>query len=374
MQISRRVSFVAALVLAVSVASLAARAQSVSAPVLRTVYSSNRIMNAVTTTDTGHVFMSFPYWGGGGQGPTVGELLPNGTMQPFPDAAWNNWAQSHDALHSFVRVNAIRIGPDGLLWVVDSGEANVGGKPNPAHGAPPKLVAFDPVTGHPVHLIVLRQGTTQYSYVDDLRFHNNTLILTDAGDPALILIDLRNGTQRRVLSHRPCVTDERPMRAEGHILMTGNREARVHADQLEVSPDGKILYFQPSSGPMWKVAMADLENTSLTDAQLNARVKLFYDTPTTGGTAIDGDGNLYVSDVDRLRILKITSDGKATVFIADPRLVWADAMWITASGSLWIPAIQLNRTATFQRDGISRVKLPVNIYAIDAHLKPSRQY
>lgn len=374
MQISRRTSLVAALALAIGVASPAAKAQSASHTVLRTVYSSSRIMNAVTTTDAGHVFMSFPYWGGGGHGPTVGELLPDGSMRPFPDAAWNNWEQSHDTLHSFVRVNAIRIGPDGLLWVVDSGEANVGGKPNPTNGAPPKLVAFDPVTGRPVYLIVLRQGTTRYSYVDDLRFHNNTLILTDAGDPALILVDLRNGKQRRVLSHRQCVTDERPMRAEGQILMTGNREARVHADQLEVSPDGQILYFQPSSGPMWKVATEDLENTSLTDAQLNARVKFFYDTPTTGGTAIDGDGNLYVSDVDKLRILTITPDGQAATFIADPRLVWADAMWITASGSLWIPAIQLNRTATFQRDGVSRVKLPVSIYAIDAHLKPSHQY
>lgn len=374
MQISRRASFVAALALPIGIASPATKAQSASDPVLRTVYSSNRIMNAVTTTDAGHVFMSFPYWGGGGHGPTVGELLPDGSMRPFPDAAWNNWEQSHDALHSFVRVNAIRIGPDGLLWVVDSGEANVGGKPNPASGAPPKLVAFDPVTGRPVHLIVLRQGTTRYSYVDDLRFHDNMLILTDAGDPALILVDLRNGEQRRVLSHLQCVTDERPMRAEGHILMTGNREARVHADQLEVSPDGQMLYFQPSSGPMWKVATEDLENTSLTDAQLNARVKFFYDTPTTGGTAIDGDGNLYVSDVDKLRILKITPYGQAATFIADPRLVWADAMWITASGSLWIPAIQLNRTATFQRDGVSSVKLPVSIYAIDAHLKPSRQY
>ncbi|EHH69561.1 hypothetical protein GMO_08690 [Gluconobacter morbifer G707] len=362
------------MVFATGVANPVARAQISSAPVLRTVYSSNRIMNAVTTTDKGRVFMSFPYWGGGGNGPTMGELLPDGSMRPFPDAGWNDWEQSHDALHSFVRVNAIRIGPDGLLWVVDSGEANVGGKPGPPNGAPAKLVAFDPVTRRPVHLIVLRQGTTRYSYVDDLRFHDNTLILTDAGDPALILVNLHNGRQRRILSHRQCVTDERPMRAEGQILMTGNREARIHADQLEVSPDGQILYFQPSSGPMWKVATADLENTSLTDAQLSAHVKFFYDTPTTGGTAIDGNGNLYVSDVDRLRILKITPEGKATTFIADPRLVWADAMWITASGSLWIPAIQLNRTATFQSDGISRVKLPVNIYAIDAHLKPPRQY
>ncbi|GAL96228.1 hypothetical protein AA0312_0782 [Acetobacter tropicalis NRIC 0312] len=374
MKISRRLALVASLLLATGFSTLPARAQSYPGSALQTVYSSDRIMNAVTTTDTGRVFMSFPYWGGGGSGPTVGELQPDGSMRPFPDASWNDWEHAHDALNSFVRVNAIRIGPDGLLWVVDSGEANVGGNPNPANGAAPKLVAFDPATGRPVHLIVLRQGITRFSYVDDLRFHNNTLILTDAGDPSLILVDLRDGQQRRVLAHQPCVTDERPMRAEGQILMTGNREARIHADQLEISPDGETLYFQPSSGPMSKIATADLENKTLTDAQLNARVKPFYDTPTTGGTAIDGDGNLYVSDVDHLRILKITPEGQGSTFIDDPRLVWGDALWITNKGALWIPAIQLNRTATFQHDGVSRVKLPVSIYAVDAHLKPSRSY
>lgn len=331
-------------------------------------------MNAVTTTDSGRVFLSFPYWGGGGNGPTVGELLPDGTLRAFPDASWNDWNHSHDPLHSFVRVNAIRIGPDGLLWVIDSGEANVDGPPSPANGAPAKLVAFDPATGRPVHLIVLKQGTTPTSYVDDLRFHGNTLILTDAGDAALILVNLTNGQQRRVLSHEPCVTDLRPMKAEGRVMMSGAHEVRIHADQLEISPDGRTLYFQPSSGPMSKISTADLENPKLTDAQLARRVTPFFDTPTTGGTAIDGDGNLYVSDVDHLKILKITPDGHGSTYIADPRLIWADAMWITAQGALWIPAIQLDRTASFQRDGTSRVALPVHIYAIDADLKPSHHY
>ncbi|ACI51184.1 conserved hypothetical protein [Gluconacetobacter diazotrophicus PA1 5] len=371
MPVSLRVFLPALAGAALALMAPGARAASYPGSALRTAYASGRIMNAVTLSDTGRVFLSFPYWGGGGDGPTVAEKMPDGSVRPFPDAAWNDWTHSHDAAHSFVRVNALRMGPDGLLWIVDSGEANVGGKPNPPDGAPAKLVAFDIATGRPVHVITLRQGTTPHSYVDDLRFHGDTLILTDAGDPALILVDLRTGRQRRVLSHQASTTDERPMRAEGRVMMTGNREARVHADQLEVSPDGGTLYFQPSSGPMSKIPMADLENPGLTDAQLNARVTPFYNTPTTGGTAIDGDGNLYVSDVDRLRILKITPQGQGSVFIADPRLVWADAMWIDRKGTLWIPAVQLDRTATFQRDGVSRVRLPVSIFTLDAHLPPA---
>ncbi|NHO31832.1 L-dopachrome tautomerase-related protein [Acetobacter fallax] len=342
---------------------------------LHVAVTSQRVMNAVTVSDDKRLFVSFPYWGGGSEpGPTVAELDAKGVPHAWPDESWNNRGHEHDLLHNFVRVNAIRIGPDGYLWVVDSGDANVGGKPNPPDGAPAKLVAFDLSSGKPVHTIVLKQGTTPHSYVDDLRFHGDTLILTDAGDPGLILVNLKTGQQRRVLQHAKSTTDERPMYAEGKLLISNGKPARVHADQLEVSPDGSVLYFQPSSGPMWKISTADLENPTLNDEDLSRRVSLFYDTPTTGGTVIDGQGNLYVSDVNKLRLLKITPQGRASVLIADKRLVWADAMWIDSTGKLWIPAVQLNRTASFQADGVSRVQRPVAIYTLDLGLEPQHRF
>ncbi|NHN85715.1 gluconolactonase [Acetobacter musti] len=353
----------------------AANAAPLPSSALHVAITSQRVMNAVTVSDNGRVFVSFPYWGGGSEpGPTVAELDKTGTPHAFPDAAWNDQKQTAGFADHFVRVNAIRIGPDGYLWIVDSGDANVGGKPNPPDGAPAKLVAFDLASGKPVHTIILKQGTTPHSYVDDLRFHNDTLILTDAGDPALILVDMKTGQQRRVLQHAKSTTDERPMYAEGKLLISNGSPARVHADQLEVSPDGSVLYFQPSSGPMYKISTADLENPGLSDAELNEKVSLFYNTPTTGGTVIDGQGNLYVSDVNKLRLLKITPDGKESVLIADKRLVWADAMWIDSTGKLWVPAVQLNRTASFQADGVSRVRQPVTIYTLDLHLAPQHRF
>ncbi|WP_139313032.1 SMP-30/gluconolactonase/LRE family protein [Novacetimonas hansenii] len=342
-------------------------------PALKVAYTSQRVMNAVAVSDDGRVFVSFPYWGGGDTpGPTVAELSPDGTAHPYPDAKWNNWATSHDNDHAFVRVNAIRFGPDGKLWVVDSGEANVGGAPNPPTGAKAKLVVIDITTGQVVRTISLAAASTPHTYIDDLRFHGTTLFLTDAGDPGLVVVDMKTGRQRRVLEHARSTTDERPMYAEGQLLISNGRPARVHADQLEVSPDGTRLYFQPSSGPMWVVPTAALEDAHLSPAALEKQVRLFHDTPTTGGTAIDGDGNLYVSDTNLLRVLRITPTGQVSTLVADRRLVWADAMWIAHDGALWIPAVQLNRTATFERDGRSHLELPVTIYRMDLHLRPVR--
>lgn len=339
---------------------------------LHTAWTSPRVFNAVAVADNGRMFVSFPYWGGGGDGPTVAEIDRNGQPHPFPDAHWNRPDGSRGDLRPFVRVNAIRIGPDGLLWVVDSGDANVGGPPNPTDGAPARLLAFDIETGSVKHVITLRAASTAHSYMDDMRFHNDMIFVTDAGDPALVVVNLRTGQQRRILAHDRSTTDERPMYAEGRLLTTHGRPVRVHADQLEVSPDGQKLYFQPSSGPMWVAPTAALENPALSAADLSRAVSQFYDTPTTGGSAIDGDGNLYVSDVNTLRILRITPQGKATTLVRDRRLVWADAMWIDSHGTLWIPAVQLNRTATFQPDGVSRLHLPVAMYTMDLHLKPVR--
>jgi hypothetical protein len=48
----------------------------------------------------------------------------------------------------------------------------------------------------------------------------------------------------------------------------------------------------------------------------------FAGTLPTGGTAIDAAGNIYVSDTDRERVIKITPVGKVSTLIQDPRLLW----------------------------------------------------
>ena len=93
-----------------------------------------------------------------------------------------------------------------------------------------------------------------------------------------------------------------------------------------------------------------------------------YDTPSTGGTAIDAGGNLYVSDVNQHRILKITPEKRISVLLSDPRLIWADALWIDSQGNLWIPQAQLSRLASFN-GGVSRVQLPFYIFRMPTNAR-----
>jgi sugar lactone lactonase YvrE len=144
----------------------------------------------------------------------------------------------------------------------------------------------------------------------------------------------------------------------------------IHADQIEVSPDGRWVYYQPSSGRMSRIDTRYLDDTDLDAASLATHVERFADTPSTGGTAIDAEGNIYVSDTDQLSVLRLTPDGTRTTVVRDPRLVWVDAMWIDADGRLWMPAAQLNRMAPFN-GGVDRVAKPLRVFTLDIGAKPA---
>ena len=66
---------------------------------------------------------------------------------------------------------------------------------------------------------------------------------------------------------------------------------------------------------------------------------------------------------EELYTLTISPEGRVDTLIADPRLVWADAMWIDGDGYLWIPAAQLNRTPELA-GGKQSVDYPVWIYKL----------
>ena len=122
---------------------------------------------------------------------------------------------------------------------------------------------------------------------------------------------------------------------------------------------------------MWRIGTQFLEDASLSDEQLNAQAKPFADTPSTGGTAIAANGTIYLSDVDRKRILTISPEGKIATLIEDARLIWVDAMWIDDAGYLLMPAAQLNRSAGLN-NGSDTTQQPITLYRLKIGQKGSR--
>ncbi|WP_433554182.1 L-dopachrome tautomerase-related protein [Micromonospora zamorensis] len=331
-------------------------------PRLTPVFDEDRVCTGVTSL-RGRIFLSYP--SADGPGVQVAEALPDGRRNPYPDAAWNRTDQSPGG--AFVHVNGLRAGPDGRLWIIDSGATQLGAQQVPG-GA--RLIVVDPHGDRVVRVYHLDEAVHPTSYVDDVRFNGAIAYLSDAGSPGLIVLDLESGRSRRVLSGHPS-TMGGPMVADERALRDPDgAEVRLHVDQLEVSPDGGWLYYQPASGGMSRIDTRWVDDPSVSADELARRVERWCDTPSTGGTAIDANGTIYLSDVAHRRVLAIAPDRSVRTLVTDARLVWVDAMWLDADARLWMPAAQLHLTAGLN-GGRSAVDYPVHIYRMSVQVGPS---
>ncbi|MFT9160718.1 MAG: L-dopachrome tautomerase-related protein [Acetobacter sp.] len=321
--------------------------------------------NAVALA-SGHVFVSSPRWTGF-SGPAVGLLTKSRAIKAFPDADWNDWKPGQDATHRFVSVNALHVAPDGTLWVIDTGTPSFGGAPV-SGGA--KLVRIDPATGHVLRIYPLGSEIAQAgSYIDDIRFNGRHAYLTDAGKAALIVLDVETGDVRRVLDNDVSTRarTDRPIIMGGHVVESHpHQPLLVNVDPLEVSPDGKWLFFGPLEGPWSQVPTALLDDPDVSSTDLSAAVRLWADLPPIGGSTMDTAGNLYFTNLKDNGVYRRDLSGKITKLISDSRLHWADAPCLAPDGRLWLPVAQLDRLPMFHQ-GQSRSHQPFLLVSIDPH-------
>ena len=333
-------------------------------PMLR---SDSLVFNGITRAKDGRLFSPFQRQEKG-EGIELGEWV-DGVPKAYPSAAWNAWALGDDPVKAFVAVNAIRIGPDGDLWVIDKGASEMNATP---YVGGPKLVQIDLANDTVRRVYPLQAAVRPKSFFDDFRFNGRTVYITDAGSPGIAVLNLDDGQMRRVLEDLPSTTAQRPLTGEGHTLADPQgRPIYIHADQLEVSPDGKVFYYQPCVGPLYRIETRYLDDAGMPDAERARHVAVHAQVGSTGGTAIDAAGTIYASDTDGLRVLAIAPDGTTRTLVQDPHLVWVDAMWIDEQGGLWLPAAQMNRTM-IMNGGRTNVAFPTTIYRMDIGARPLR--
>ncbi len=334
---------------------------------LSRVGSSDKLVwNGVAVAPDKRIFVVFPRVCGN-PGPSLARLDGEGAAVPYPGAGWNDWTAGDsktDPTHAFVGLNAVHLAPDGSLWVVDTGVPGFGRAPLP--GAT-KLLRIDLASNQVTRTFVLPPDVLRpKSMIDDVRFNGSNAYITDAGAPGLIVLDLASGGARRLLDRDPSTTAQRPIVVDGEVLRgPDNKPAMIHADQLEVSPDGRYLYYQPLPGPMFRVPTALLDDARASPQAVAAGVEFWYDTPALGGTAIDADGTLYLNDLEQDRVLSLTPGRVLSTVLRDARLHWADAPFLR-DGTLTLPVAQLDRCAPFHH-GRAQVQFPVELLALRLH-------
>lgn len=296
--------------------------------------------------------------------PRAVELLPdNVTTVLYPNEAWNSYNDSADPRTTFVNIDGARLGP-GRYWLVDGGSTGVDGSS--------KLVGVNLTTDivdKKYYMSDIFPNATMN--IDDVRFNaaGDVAYLSDTNG-ALVVLNLTSSTGVHVLKDDPSGAAGFPL-SYNHTFVPGygGGTLSVGLDQIEVSPDGMYLYYQACQGGLYRLETryidAALTNATMAES-LGDLTEPFAFTPNTGGTAIDGDGNIYASDVNQLLIWKITPEGETSVLVQDDALLWTDLMWVDSNKNLWLPASQMRPGGDgLMADG------PNNIYVYPISAGPS---
>ena len=255
---------------------------------------------------------------------------------------------------------------NGILWILDSAKSTDRADPvNPRPAAMhAKYVGWDTQANKLYKVIDLDAVTVPQSQHNDFAIDLKHGVLVDADEAigeasngvgdhaALVVTDIATGTSRRLLQGDSHVTPNAdPIRWEAQAgLPAATWGLRVGVDGITLDRNQEWFYFGPLSGyELYRVRMTDLLDTSLSDAQLSAKIEFYANKPYNGGLTIDGRNNLYLTEIGRHAIGIIPPDTREyRRYVADDQMIWPDGVTFNSDGFMYSGAAQLIQTAAFQ--------------------------
>jgi hypothetical protein len=208
------------------------------------VANSQRQWTGVAVSKEARIFVNFPRW----SQPfsfSVAEVTRFDELEAFPSEEINQWDPFLPPGDHLICVQSVYVDDQNYLWILDSANPRFAGAvPNG-----PKLLKVDIDTRQVVQKILFDEMVAPIdSYLNDVRVDTQKKVayLTDSGMGALVVVDLKTGQSRRLLSHH------RSTKSENIALIIDGKEWRhpdgnlpqVHADGLALDPTGKYLYYQ----------------------------------------------------------------------------------------------------------------------------------
>jgi sugar lactone lactonase YvrE len=285
----------------------------------------------------GRIFLSFPKHDGDHAGPTLGEWK-NGRVVSFPDDRMAS-ATTGAPADRLVSVHGLTTDTRGRLWAIDDGK--VKGQPIAPGGA--KLMGFDPATGRVIAKVILKDGLLPGSHMNDLRVDlthgaQGTAYISDSsfdGHPALVVVDIATGRQRRVLADDPRIRADPGYQTilDGRVLHQQKPATYPGSgvDGVTLSPDSATLYFAAlASRRLYSVPTALLADFRKDDAALAVAIHDDGEKGAADGLTTDSWGRIYTTAADQDAVFRRDPDGIFNLVARDPRFVWPDGIFADA--------------------------------------------
>ncbi len=327
---------------------------------LTPVATSDTIVNGVAVSSAGRIFCSLPRWSVE-QRASVAEVDVHGELLPYPDTRWNTWNEALPTEDRFVMAHSVYVDDSDQLWVVDDGSPFF----EPYIPGAPKVVQID--LQHDRVVKVYRLGPDVLpprALLGHLRRHGDHIFITESHGRAIIVIDLRDGSTRRVLGTHPSTAADPSIvpRIDGQEFRKAStgKPQLIHVNLLEVSHDSRWLYFCPLFGPhLSRVPLALLTDPLATEDELGSGVETVCSIPPLAG------GGFYLCSITENAILHLSEDADLRVVHRDEMISFPNEPSVGPEGALYFPSSQVHRLPLFHADGRSRVQLPFKIFRLD---------
>lgn len=283
----------------------------------------------------GRLFLTFPKHDGDHPGPVLGEWK-DGRLAPFPSAQWAE-RTTGDPANRLISPHGLTLDARGRLWVIDDGK--IKGQPIPAGGA--KVLGVDPASGNVFAKVILKDALLPGSHMNDLRVDlthgaEGTAFVSDSsfdGHPALVVLDIATGRQRRVLTNDKSVKPD-----PGFLTFLGGKPLRGDprhptfpysgVDGVTLSKDSDRLYYAPlGSHRLYSLPTALLADFSIDDATVSRAVVDEGEKGSADGLATDAWGRIYTTAAEHDAVFRRNLDGSFDLIARDPRFVWPDGIF-----------------------------------------------
>jgi len=281
--------------------------------------ASSRQWTGVAVSQGGRIFVNYPRWSPNVTA-SVSELVKDQGAQVYPDETWNLWSGSEPPEQRFICVQSVYVDQNNFLWVLDPANALFQGVVQ--NGA--KLLKIDLQTNQVIQTIIFNEtAAPANSYLNDVRVdvNTNTAYITDSGMGALLIVNLADGTSRRVLDYHRSTT------AESILLNINGREIEmsVHSDGIALDTDNGYLYYMPLTGRnLYRIKTEYLRDSSISDSLLAEKVEHAGETGPSDGLLYK-DGWVYLSSIEENSIKRINAAGKLERVVQNSLLEWPDS-------------------------------------------------
>lgn len=340
--------------------------QAADTSVLEEVFADSAYqLTGVAVTEDGRIFTNYPYWLDKHSYSVV--EVKDGKPVPYPDETWNSFKKGEDGQNKFVCVQAVVGDDNGFLWIVDAGGIGLG----KVYRNSNKLVKVNLATNKIERIYRFPSSVTgEDSYINDIRIDNTNgfAYMTSSSNGGIVVVNITTGASRFVLHGTPSVLSD----SAYHFTQNGKELAKgdgtvvkVNSDGIALSPDKAWLYYKPlTDDKLYRVSTRLLRDFKTPEKAIADSVQDLGHFVTSDGMEFDKAGNLYLGDLERYSIVKVTPDGEMQILVTDTtRLVWPDSYSVSKDGYLYISTSQIQQMPWFNNNQ-NLTRYPYRIYRL----------